>query len=187
MEIAQMPVALNGKARTPDVYAGAISLRGIRSDEVPLLWGWMNEFPRCNFDDYGPQTLEAFDTEIAMRIGRREIICMALHNDNPVGCIGYLPITERVGLLRGICFSREVHGKGVAPFAVQKFIEKAFGNGKLQKLKAVYFKDNLRIKKFLRAQGFVHEGTLVAETMRGGNPMDMSLVALMRPKPQRAN
>lgn len=178
MTSAHMPAAVNGTSR--DVSVGTIGLRGITPAEVPLLWGWMNEYPRSNFDDYAPKTVEEFHDEILSRIQRREIICMALYNDEPVGCIGFAPITDRLGSLHGICFSKAVHGKGLAPFAVRRFLEKVFAAGKVEKIKASYFKDNMRIKKFLRAQGFVHEGTAMAETLRAGVATDMSLVALMR-------
>jgi len=184
---ASMPVALNGKPpAAPDVYAGKIALRAVHPDDLHLLWIWLNEFPRANFDDYSPKTFEEFQVEIFQRMqpdssGRvREFIVVALLDGKPIGFIGYRPITERLGTLHGICFSKAVHGKGHAAFAVRNLINAIMKDGKVQKIEANYFKDNARIKKFLRKLGFEHEGTRFDHTLRQGKPIDVSLVALYR-------
>jgi RimJ/RimL family protein N-acetyltransferase len=175
MSLAQMPVVLNGKPK--DVDCGTVSLRGVTRDDIPLLWKWLNEYPRANFDDGGPQMIEEFEVEMGRRFQRGEICMGALHNGKLVGCIGYAPVTHRLGSLHGICFSKDVHGTGVAAFAVKNFLKMLF-TGKVEKVFATYFQDNTRIKKFLRKQGFVHEGTLIDHTVRGGRVTTMSLVAL---------
>ena len=185
MSIPQMPVSANGKVHAAppvDVPMGTISLRGIFPEDVPLLWGWMQEYPRANFDDYGPKTLEDFHVEIHARLNRREYIFVAMHDGKPVGCIGFAPITDRLGGMRGICFSKAVHGTGIAPFAVRESLRILFtaNDGRLQKIEANYFRDNSRIKKFLRNLGFVHEGTRLDHTLRSGVPTDLALVALYR-------
>jgi len=173
-----MPVHVNG-AKKGDTFMGTVSLRGITRDDIPLLWKWLNEYPRANFDDSAPQMIEEFEVEMGRRLGRGEICMGALHNGKLVGCIGYAPVTHRLGSLHGICFSKDVHGTGVAAFAVKNFLKMLFA-GKVEKVFATYFHDNLRIKKFLRKQGFVHEGTLVDHVVRGGKVTTMSLVALHR-------
>ena len=167
---------------TEDVQAGEIAIRALRPEDVPALWIWLNEYPRSNFDDYGPQSLEAFTAEIVARMNAGEVIAAFLHDGKFIGVCGYAQITERLGMLRGICFSKAVHGTGLAPAAVHRFLEKILAPGKVQKIQAMHFSDNLRIKKFLRKQGFTHEGRLEAHTVRGGVPTDMTLVALHRAK-----
>lgn len=177
--IAQLPVGVNGKKSTADVPRGTIALRGIRPADIPLLWKWLMEFPCSNFDDYGPKTEEEFHAHIVRRLNQRELCIAVLQNDTLIGCIGYRPMTDRLGTLHGICFSKEVHGTGAAPFAVHKFLETLFA-GKVERVMASYFQDNLRIKKFLRKQGFVHEGTLMDHTLRGGRVTNMAIVGLLK-------
>ena len=171
-----MPVHVNG-TKKGDTFMGTVSLRGINRDDIPLLWKWLNEYPRANFDDEGDKCIEEFEITMGRRLGRGEICMVAIFNKEPVGCIGYAPVTHRLGSLHGICFSKEVHGSGVAAFALKNFLKILF-SGKVEKVFATYFHDNLRIKKFLRKQGFVHEGTLIDHVVRGGKVTTMSLVAL---------
>ncbi len=170
-----MPVSVNHKKT--DTFMGTVSLRLVTRDDIPLLWKWLNEFPRNNFDDSAPSMVEEFEVEMGRRIQRGEICYGALHNGKLVGCMGYAKVTHRLGSLHGICFSKEVHGTGVAAFAMKNFLRMIF-SGKVEKVFATYFQDNLAVKKFLRKQGFVHEGTLKEHAVRLGKPIDMSLVAL---------
>ncbi len=173
--IGQLPVGLNGKPR--DIPMGTVTLRGITPEDVPLLWKWLQEYPHQNFDDYGPKVFEEFQGELIERMGRGFLFTIALHNDKPVGCIGYVKESPRTGSFRGICFAKSVHRTGVAAFAVKNFLRLVFSAG-VEKISACYFSDNLPIKNFLKKQGFGLEGTLMAHTMRRGVPTKMSLVAL---------
>lgn len=173
-----MPVAANGTKKVPrGTFMGTVSLRGITPDDVPLLWKWLNEYPHQNFDDYGPRSIEEFEVEMISKIQRGEVFVVALHNGQPVGCIGYAKETPRTGSFRGICFAKSVHRTGVAAFAVKHFLKSVFSAG-TDKVSATYFSDNMAIKNFLKKQGFGLEGTLMAHTMRRGVPTKMSLVAL---------
>lgn len=183
MSVGQLPVALNGQTHSvpsTEVPHGNISLRGLHPEDMPLVWKWYNEFPRANFDDYGPHTLEALTAEMVARMSRGEIVAIVLHDQKPVGILGFAGLTERLGTLHGICFSKEVHGIGLTHFALKNFLKILFSNAKLQKISAMYFQNNLRIKKFLRAHGFVHEGTFLQHTVCGGVPINVSVVALYR-------
>ncbi len=178
--LPQLPVGVNGKAHATSsvpVSHGTITIRGIVPEDIPLLWKWLQEYPRANFDDYGPRTEEEFHVTMARRLQNHELCMGALENGKLIGMIGYSPITDRLGSLHGICFSKEVHGTGAAAASVRRFLGMLFA-GKVEKVFATYFADNLRIKKFLRKQGFVHEGMLVSHTVRVGKAIDMSLVAL---------
>jgi len=171
-----MPVHVNG-TKKGDTFMGTVSLRGLTPDDVPLLWKWLNEYPHQNFDDYGPKVIEEFQVELMRRMQHNTVYVVALHNGEPVGCIGYEKETPRRGSFRGICFAKSVHRTGVAAFAVHYFLKSIFAAG-TEKVSACYFSNNEQIKKFLKKQGFGLEGTLMEHTMRRGVPTKMSLVAL---------
>ncbi len=172
-----MPVHVNGSKKT-DTFMGTVSLRGLTPDDVPLLWKWLNEYPHQNFDDYGPKVIEEFQVELMRRMQHNTVYVVALHNGEPVGCIGYEKETPRRGSFRGICFAKSVHRTGVAAFAVHHFLKTIFASG-VEKVSAQYFADtNSQIKNFLKKHGFIHEGTLMNHTLRRGVLIRVSLVAL---------
>lgn len=183
MQVSQMPVSVNGKDHavpSTEIKNGKVSLRAVQPEDISLIWAWLNEYPSANFDDYGPQSVGMLHDQILTRIQAGEYIAVATLNEKPVGVIGYRVLTGRMGEMRGICFAKEVHDTGVCHFAVKNFLKVVMASGKLQKIKACFFKDSKHIKKFLSAMGFVHEGTLMSETMRGGKAIDVSVVALYR-------
>jgi len=148
------------------------------AEQYPLLWTWLHESKESNFDDYGPTTYQAFVEEMKDR-SERELSWMATWNDKPVGFIGYAPVNLRLGSTHGICFTKEVHGKGVAYEAVSRIVEQLFASG-VEKIQACYFASNLRVAEFLNKLGFYQEGYFVAQTVRNGNLEDMRLVARFR-------
>lgn len=172
--------------RHREQFSGSVTLRAIAPDHVPLIWDWMQEFPKANFDDYGPKSIEAFKAEVVQRVEAREVLVVAYLDDDPVGVMTYAAITDRLGTFHGLCFAKRVHGTGVAAFAVSRFIDKLFGKPKLQgvrpieKIQAAYFEDNAFVERFLKRQGFQHEGKLRQHTLRGGKPVNCNLVALYR-------
>lgn len=145
---------------------------------LPNLWEWVNEHPASNLDDYGPQTIEAFVTEMRGR-GEREFTWAVLQNGRPVGCVGYLPLTPRLGTFHGICFSRSVGQRELKLQALQRIIGELFDSG-VEKICASFFSDNLRIAVFLSDLGFHGEGLLKKHTLRNGQPVDMTMVALFK-------
>lgn len=156
----------------------AALLRPARVSTFPLAWQWLNEFPLQNFDDYGPTTEEQFCAEMKDRMGQEEIF-EAIHDGAPVGIIGYLPITMRMGYLHGICFTRSVHHTGIPFQAMTEFLDSRYRSG-VEKISASYHADNVVVRTFLKKLGAVDEGLLLRETMRNGKPLDKYLVAFHR-------
>lgn len=141
----------------------------------PSAWAWLREFPSANFDDYGPATFSDFCGAMIER-SKAERTWGVLHCGVPCGIIAYLPITPRSGTFHGICFSREVHGTGVARAAVSRVIQEIFESG-IEKISATFFADNLRVARFLASLGAVDEGLLRKHTVRDGIAIDMRQVA----------
>jgi RimJ/RimL family protein N-acetyltransferase len=180
--IPSLPVAPNGKSHVQPTEAakgGTVILRASKPEDVESIWGWLQEYPKASFDDYGPKTLEEFHAGIVGRLKSGELLVVAELEGKPIGTIAYAPITERLGSLHGICFTKFVHGTGAPYFAVSRFLDKLFSNNtKIEKICACYFQDNSHIKPFLKKLGFIHEGTLVDHTVRHGIRINQTLVAL---------
>jgi RimJ/RimL family protein N-acetyltransferase len=177
MGIASLPVGVLAKKAPQDVVY-KIALRGVFPQDVPTIWDWMNEYPRSHMDDYGPQNIEEFTSSLATRIEQKELVLSVLCNGELVGYIGYAAITERLGLIRAICFGKEFHGRGIAYASMCRFLSKLFQQGQVEKVFATYFQDNSHAKKFLKRLGFVHEGTFTEETKRAGALTTVTRVAL---------
>lgn len=150
---------------------------------VPRLWRWLQDVPLAHFDDDGPTTLDAFTATLSARAATERtwaILC----EDRAVGYVGYQPMTARTGTLHGICVTREVWGTGVAADGVQQVFDELFASG-VEKISATFFADNTRVRRFLEKQGAVVEGRLVAQTVRGGVPIDLTVVGIFNPAFQR--
>jgi RimJ/RimL family protein N-acetyltransferase len=144
------------------------------------VWKILLQFPRANFDDYGPKSEEAFIQELINREQRGEVIWCVEQDGNAIGVIGYSPMSPRTGAFHGIAFDKSVHGSGVPRCAVLKILETLFSQG-ITKVSAGYFADNQRIRHFLKALGARDEGYLREQTMRDDKPVDMRLIAFYAP------
>jgi RimJ/RimL family protein N-acetyltransferase len=142
------------------------------------MWAWMQEAPMMNLDDYGPQNASAFGLEMDNRV-RHEWVWGVTMDGQPVGAIGVAPGTSRTAMFHGIVFTAAVHGLGVAQKAVRDVLAWLWANG-IEKVSAAYFADNLRVGAFLWRLGAVQEGLLRRQTVRGGEAIDMALVAFFR-------
>jgi RimJ/RimL family protein N-acetyltransferase len=161
------------------VQADAVVIRPYPLHDVRDAWEWLQEFPQNNFDDFGPKSRTEFREELIERSRRGEKIWIAYVNHEPAGIIGYAPMNTYCGSFHGICFAKKWHGKGVAKAAVSKVIDEIFAGGQ-QKISASFFADNERVAYFLYQLGFKYEGTLLAQTLRGGKPVDMVMTALFK-------
>jgi RimJ/RimL family protein N-acetyltransferase len=145
-------------------------------EEVKLIWAWLNEFPRYNFDDYAKRTEQEFAEHIAQRVEAGHILMMARYLGEPIGVVGMQVLSDRLAIFRGICFTKSVHGTGVPREAVRHFIDFFFHRG-IQKIHAQYMADNGRVRTFLKRMGATDEALFHSETMRGGKPIDVRSVA----------
>ncbi len=142
------------------------------------MWEWVNQAPEFNFDDYGPQDYVAFTMEMRQR-QLVEMQSIALLDHRPVGIMTFLPLTERMGMLHGICFDESVHGKGVAQWAMMDFLAAVF-DGPIEKICASFFADNLRVHRFLTKLGAEDEGLMRRHTIRKGLAIDMRMIAFFK-------
>jgi RimJ/RimL family protein N-acetyltransferase len=161
------------------VQAYVVQVASCMIADAPMIWDWLNEFPLRNFDDFGPKTLAEFTRVLQRRIDN-ERVWIAFVQREPAGIIGYASVNSYCGHFHGICFAKKWHGQGVARAAVSKVIDEVFLMSDKQKISASFFRDNHRIQRFLRTLGFKFEGLLTAQTLRGGQPVDMLLMALFK-------
>lgn len=148
---------------------------------TPHLWPWLRQHPELNFDDAGPTTALDLEDEMRRRREAGERTWGVSFAGDPVGAIGYAPITHRLGTFHGICFTDEVQGLGIAQTAVRMVLDDLYAEG-VEKVSASFFAHNTRVHRFFARLGAVEEGLLRAHTTRHGQPIDMRLMALFAPK-----
>ena len=144
-----------------------------------MLHRWMLEFPERTLDDFWPRNPQAFSDAIEAR-SIAEKTFLVTEDEKPVGFIGYCRITSHLGSLRGVCFTREVHGNGTAVRVVRKLLQCEFDEG-VHKIMAFPFTDNLRAIAFYKKLGAIKEGTLAKHTIRGGKVTDLLAMAFFAP------
>lgn len=156
--------------------AARVALEPFPAEHLLELWEWMNQFPKANFDDAGPQSLEQF-LQVMMHRAANGYKLVGVRLDSQwVGAIGFDQGDGRRGYLRGVCFDKAVHGTGIARLALGTLLVALWQEG-YRKIGAAYFAGNPRIRKFLLALGAKDEGYLHEESMREGKPVDVRLVA----------
>lgn len=153
-------------------------MRRLVAEDLPRLWAILREFPECNFDDSGPRTLDDFEEVIVNRMCRETIVVFSISGEL-VGAAAFEPLSERSGMLRGVCFAREVHGTGYPLEAMRTAIAALFEDG-YEKISARMFAENTRAWRFFQKLGAVEEGLLRAETTRDKKPLDVRAIALFR-------
>lgn len=159
------------------IGAGA-SIVDVTDAWAPDIWQWMQDSRAQSLDDYGPQTPDALAVELTRR-RRDECLYGVTMDGQPSGVIGVCPVTNRLAMLHGVLFAKEVRGTGVARAAMRHVLDSLWARG-IVKVSATYFADNGRVRAFLKRLGAVDEGYLRAHTMRDGKPIDLRLVAFFQ-------
>jgi len=144
-------------------------------DEVAILWKWLNDDRKCNFDDFGPRSYTEFYDEMSLRMETEDLFAVCA-DGSLIGAIGFHPINHHIGALHGICFAKRVHGTQITKKAMGMFLEKIFRSG-IHKIQVSYFQDNIRVGRFLEKLGCVVEGLMIANTIQDGKPINMVLGA----------
>ncbi len=155
-----------------------VTTRALAPADVPRLWEFLLEFPKHNFDDGGPRTFEQFERAMAERVAH-EILVAFDRDEAFIGATAYRPFTPRSGVLHGMCFSRAVHGTGLATEAMRGFLDSLFRDG-AEKVSVQLHADNVRAWRFFKKLGFVQEGLFRAHTTRAGRLIDLRIIALFR-------
>lgn len=138
-------------------------------------YDWTFQFPERTMDDFWKKEFDSFCHELTRR-GKEEYTCAVIENGVPVGFIGFMRLTPHVGTLRGVCFTKEVHGNGTAVRALRSVLQQHFDEG-VHKIMAFPFWDNLRARAFYKKIGAVDEQFLREHTLRGGKLTDMSMLS----------
>lgn len=158
---------------------GDLSLVPFLPAWVPSAWEWLHEDEKSNLDDYGPKTLEKFSADLLRRHQAGQVIIGVLFEDNPVGIIGFQPVTPRLGHFSGICFAKHAQGHGIGTRAVGMLMEALWQDG-YEKIEAMFFADNDRVASMFRKLGAHDEGLLFEHTLRNGIPVDVKLMGFCR-------
>jgi RimJ/RimL family protein N-acetyltransferase len=140
---------------------------------------WFIQYPDKMMDDTWPKDFDAVCQAIDAR-SETEYTCMVTENGTPAGFIGYQQLTPHVGSLRGVCFDKKVHGNGTALRALRAVLQQQFDNG-TYKIMAFPYVDNPRSHRFYQKLGAQDEGILRKHTLRGGEMVDMHLMAFFAP------
>lgn len=173
---------IRGAVQIPfEKTSGDVSLVPFPPASIPDAWRWLNEFPKSTLDDYGPKTEKEFAVDLLRRVKSGQIVLGAKHQGVCVGIIGFQQVTPRMGHFAGICFSKEVHGKGVARAALSLLMNTLWAAG-LEKIEAVHFADNQRIFRLLCKLGGFSEGLLLKHALRDGRAIDCRVVGFLRPE-----
>jgi RimJ/RimL family protein N-acetyltransferase len=149
------------------------------ADHLPLAWSWLRQFPECNFDDYGPKSLDEFIVAMRLREASGEKTWGVRKDNTLVGIVGYAPQTPRMGWFHGICFTKSACDRETPKAAVSMILQELFEAG-VEKVSAAYFADNHRVDRFLKGLGAREEGYFLAHTLRDGSPIDMRSVAIFK-------
>ena len=142
-------------------------------DHHGLLWGWLHEFPEQNFDDGGPRTLAEFTALILRWQMEGRDIYEVLYRGRSVGAVGMFvgPFCSRFS---GVCFTREVHGKGIAIAAVRMVLKKT----RTPRFEATYFADNIAIRKMFQKLGAIEVPCVAMPVLRHGKVVECATVVM---------
>lgn len=140
-----------------------------------LLHEWTFEYPERIRDDSWPKTVGELRDMMNARAAVELTVCV-VENSVPVGFIGYAAIDDHKGTLRGVCFTKTVHGNGTAFRALRMVLQQQFDGG-IHKIYAFPFADNGRALRFYQKLGAKQEGYLEENTTRDGKLVDMLLLS----------
>lgn len=143
------------------------------------VWDWLQEYPDANLDDTGPKGRGDFVCAMLRRRRQGEQTWCFWHGDQPCGIVAFLPLTERVGTLHGVCFSQGHLPRAEKLSAVRSVLCNVFAQGYV-KIQASYFSSNHKIAAFLKDLQFREEGLLRRQTTQHGVPVDVQQVALFK-------
>jgi RimJ/RimL family protein N-acetyltransferase len=101
-------------------------------------------------------------------------------DDKVIGGIGLMNIEKKFNHAEiGYWLGKEYWGKGITPRCVQAMVRFGFQRLGLQRISAVVFSPNLRSRRVLEKNGFVHEGTMRDRYVLDGKPVDGEMYAII--------
>lgn len=151
---------------------------------LPRVWGWIQSFRNRVVDDFSPKTLDAFvEKSLA---DAAALTTWAVYRD---GELGGMVSFERWTPVLGTChclFKREMWGRKTTLPALRQIAGEIFGTG-VSKISMCVFSDNKAIIALVKDLGAVTEGHYRKHTLRGGQLVDMTAIALFKDEFENAN
>lgn len=141
--------------------------------------GWLEEFPEANFDDYCPRDPDRFTVILKAKLSIERSWGIFDDQNKPCGIVAFDTGDGKVGMLRGICFSKGHASSEDKRWAMTKILAELFGLG-YEKIEARWFADNAKVALFLGKFGFTQDGLHKNLTRRGGVPLDVVSARLHR-------
>jgi RimJ/RimL family protein N-acetyltransferase len=146
---------------------------------VPRIWVWVQDFRSRVADDFAPKDLPGFMAEWAQRQAAGQQT-WAVYRDGEIGgLVTFDPWSPVVGSTHCL-FSRRFWGHETTVPALREAYRQIFETNGTRKLLAFAFADNYQLLGVAKKLGARREGLLRHQTMRGGRPVDMIAIGLLR-------
>lgn len=145
---------------------------------VPRIWGWVQTFRDKVADDYAPKTIHDFVEDFRRKELNGQRSWAVIRDGEMGGVIQSEAISPGVRSIHAM-FKREFWGHATTLPALRQACDQIFAND-VRKLVALIFVDNGASINIAMSLGGVREGTLRAETIRNGEPVDVAIVGIHR-------
>ena len=149
-----------------------LRLRPFTSDDVPVAFGWFGDPLVMRFTPSGPDSsIEQTAARIAdyqhhqSEHGFSKWIITERVSDQPIGDAGLLLLTDYGWIDFGFRLAQPFWGKGLATEAASVWLERAFGELKLNRLTAIVHPENHASINVLHKLGFGEESRAVVMGM----------------------
>lgn len=135
------------------------------------------------------ELLDDFDNDIILLIEELEALIrigdskgfIVLYDGNPIGIIHMSIDRYQIGCLHGGMLPEYANGLGRKAYkSVKKFIQFAFENFKIRKIKAEIPTYNRKAERILLGMGFKKEGLFLEQTIRNGKPENVVSLQLLK-------
>lgn len=144
-------------------------------EALPRVWGWISTFRNRVADDYGPKDLGEFIDKSMSEIP--SMTTWAVYRD---GELGGMVTFQKWSPILGTChclFKKEMWGRKTTFPALEQIARQLFATG-IKKISMCVFSDNKAIIALLKDLGGVTEGRYRQHTLRNGELVDMTTIAL---------
>jgi RimJ/RimL family protein N-acetyltransferase len=145
---------------------------------LPRLWSWIEDFRERVADDFSPQTLEEMITDWREREKTRKTWGV-WRGEELGGLVSWEPWpVANVGVTHAL-FKRSFWGRRTTRTALMLVYQELFDSG-IRKILGFPFKGNNAIIELGKSLGAKTEGVLREQTMRGGIPVDLVVLGLLK-------
>lgn len=145
---------------------------------APRIWAWMEQFRARVADDFSPQTEREFMAAWEQRANHEQRWAV-YRGDELGGLVTLAPVTPCV-LTSHVVFKKQFWGQDCTLEGIAQVYEVAFELPRITKISSLVFADNAQIIGLAKRLGAEIEGRLRNHTMRGGQPVDMIALGLLK-------